>query len=570
MGYIQPNSIVHILKGVPLDETYENTIYFGSESAQYSYFYGKKKYSFDTGSNLFYYQRVNLNTIRVNRVADELYDCNYLMFKNTRNGISKWFYAFIKEVNYINEAVSEIVYEIDVMQTWHFEYVLEECFVEREHADHDAVGDNLQDENLPTGEYVYGSDFAIPSVFQGFDVVMTVSYEPNTQTQPIPISTGHFYNTIYSGCYCRRFQIDASTSASLQASSAQIKSAIESYATIWGDRSDSIISIYMYPSHIPATEDDPLFQGITVTRNRVDSGNIFGGYTPHNKKLYTYPYNFLYVTNFQDVSEVFPYEYFDSAQSGIYFIVTGNITGQPSVVTYPRYYKGLNDNKDEIMTLQGYPQCAFNTDAFKAWLAQMKAIAVGAGIAVGATALAAGATMGVLAAENVAIEAGTMAAHSGVAEGMAKVSKGMASGLQKSEPILQNIIGNKLREGVNAFKNPIRTHGQQNGSSLMAANCLAFAYGNKHIRREYAERIDEYFDLYGYATNRVKIPNRYARTYWTYTKTIGCAVKGDVPKDASNRIAQIFDKGIRFWAGATGASIIGEYSTYRMSNNVLI
>ena len=33
--------------------------------------------------------------------------------------------AFIKSVEYINNGVSEIEFEIDVMQTWHFNYNLQ-------------------------------------------------------------------------------------------------------------------------------------------------------------------------------------------------------------------------------------------------------------------------------------------------------------------------------------------------------------------------------------------------------------------------------------------------------------
>lgn len=63
------------------------------------------------------YQRVNKGTMRVGLSADSCYDCNYLMFQNSGFG-SKWFYAFITSVEYVNNAVTEITFEIDVMQTW--------------------------------------------------------------------------------------------------------------------------------------------------------------------------------------------------------------------------------------------------------------------------------------------------------------------------------------------------------------------------------------------------------------------------------------------------------------------
>ena len=144
--YIQPNSTIILLKGVPLDNTYTDTIYFASATAQYNHFssYTKKTFGNQT------YQRVNKEKIRLQVKADDIYDYNYLMFRNTSYG-SKWFYAFIKEVNYVNDSTSEIVYEIDVMQTWFFEHQLERSYVEREHTLTDEIGENIIAENIDLG-----------------------------------------------------------------------------------------------------------------------------------------------------------------------------------------------------------------------------------------------------------------------------------------------------------------------------------------------------------------------------------------------------------------------------------
>ena len=126
--YINPNTTIKILKNVPLDPTYDHTIYWSNidgddanhtraKANQSTYFSSKAKYSLDNQS----YQRVKRGWIRVAILAENLYDCNYVMFQNTAFG-SKWFYAFIKSVEYINNTVSEIEFEIDEMQTWWFDY----------------------------------------------------------------------------------------------------------------------------------------------------------------------------------------------------------------------------------------------------------------------------------------------------------------------------------------------------------------------------------------------------------------------------------------------------------------
>ena len=63
--------------------------------------------------------------------------------------------------------------------------------------------------------------------------------------------------------------------------------------------------------------------------------------------------------------------------------------------------------------------------------------------------------------------------------------------------------------------------------------------------------------MYGYKTNRVKVPNIHARQRWTYTKTIGCNVKGECPVKHLEKIISIFDNGITFWVNP---SEVGNYS----------
>lgn len=153
--YIEPNTTIYLLRNVPLDNTYTDTMWFENASSQWTHF----KTRVDANGEIFAkntYQRKNINRCRLEVPADRVYDCNYMMFQNTNYG-NKWFYAFITQVEYINNAVTEIEYELDVMQTWMFEYTLEMCMVEREHSSTDQIGDNLMSEPFDLGEYVVDS-----------------------------------------------------------------------------------------------------------------------------------------------------------------------------------------------------------------------------------------------------------------------------------------------------------------------------------------------------------------------------------------------------------------------------
>ena len=145
MAYITPDGQVYVMRGISLDSDYNHTVLQTSRDEQTRMLTGPqvRKYSFTEQS----YQRVGRNKIRVAMLADNLYDCNYLAFRNSGFG-DKWFYAFIEKVDYINNNTSELTYSIDEIQTWYFDYQMEECFVEREHTETDNVGEHLVPEGL--------------------------------------------------------------------------------------------------------------------------------------------------------------------------------------------------------------------------------------------------------------------------------------------------------------------------------------------------------------------------------------------------------------------------------------
>lgn len=153
---INPNTSIYLLRGIPLDNTYNDTLYFATASAQLAYFQGKLSNNGGVSFTKQTYQRVGRNRCRLEISADKIYNVNYMFFQNTAYG-SKWFYAFVTNVEYINDAVSEISYEIDVIQTYMFDWKLGMSFIDREHAATDAAGDNLMSEPFDVGDYVVES-----------------------------------------------------------------------------------------------------------------------------------------------------------------------------------------------------------------------------------------------------------------------------------------------------------------------------------------------------------------------------------------------------------------------------
>lgn len=495
--YIEPNTVIRLLKNCPLDTTYEHTIFFSGKTAQADYFKGLTKYTLTEQT----YQRVNSGRMRVQLKADNIYDCNYLMFQNSNFG-SKWFYAFIKSVEYVNNITAEIEYELDVMQTWFFDYTLGQCFVEREHTGSDKIGEHTVPENLELGEYIIGA--AQTTGVLG-DTVIAIAATFNANYED---SNGSYLGGIFSGLEYTTF--DNTASGAVQA---------ENFIKNAGSKSDGIVSVFLMAKAMDTKDATPNVYDLKIDKNY--SLKRADGSAPKNNKLYVYPYNFLYVTNLQGTTAVYPYEYFNDEQCR--FVLRGDKTPNPAVMLVPGKYKGIDFNYDEKMMLQGYPQLGFATDTFRAWLAQN---AAGIGADAIATALSATLISTPKEAAEFAVNTGGKVAHT-----LAQVHQAAIA--------------------------PDQAKGVGSPSTLAALKLLDFRFINKHIRGEYVSIIDDYFTMFGYARHRVKVPNRKVRKYWTYTKTAGCVVHGSVPCDDMNKICSIYNNGITFW---TDGNNIGNYS----------
>ena len=527
--YIAPNTNIRLLTGVPLDNTYEHTIYFTSEVNQRSYFMGKTKHNLTNQS----FQRTGKGSARIQVNIGSCYDCNYMMFQNTSFS-SKWFYAFITSVEYINNEVTEINFEIDVMQTWLFDYTLGECYIERQHTETDNIGDNIVPEPVALGEYVFNDD--------NFDRYGELEYKvtPGDATPPngkylsdlcvlIAIvdvtavaSDGQVYDNIYGA-------------AKIYAYNKRDVTGINALVTQYVQKPDSILAMYIAPKMaIPQVIPDSggillndSASGVTVQHvgtQLTDAASI-DGYTPNNKKLFTYPYNFYHVDNASGSSLELRYEFFEDLTPKLFLLTT--ITQPIEIVIKPRDYKNQSGMlHNESIALTGYPMCSWNVDAYKAWVAQ-SSIPLAAGIA------------------------------SGVIQGA------MSGGVAGAGAGLIGGVSNLLSQSYSAS---IQADMSKGNFSNGGANCSklqqAFYGGRMSITNDMAKRIDDFFDYFGYQVNTLAVPNRNARPHWTYVKTATCVFIGEAPQDDMRKIADIYNAGITWWNNGE------EVGNYNLDNRV--
>lgn len=531
--YIQPETNIRILQNVPLDNTYDHTIYFSSGTAQVQYFVGKQKYNLTSLT----YQRVNRNTIRVGMKADLLYNCNYLMFQNSAYG-TKWFFAFITAVEFINNECTEITFEIDVMQTWHFDYELGECLVEREHTATDRIGDHIMPEPVATGEYVYNGYGTITNMG---DMVVCLAI-----VDLVEQSEGQLYDGIYGG-------------ASLWVYASTDVQGINDKVNEYTQKPDAIISMYMFPKifivNIP--DDHRLSYGDRAVKRTVElpaaSGNdTIDGYKPRNRKLYTYPYQFYNIDNGSGSSLALRYEFFPNTKPVVQ--ISGTITQPVVAVLAPCSYKGVPGYDEiggyttlntETIQLSSYPICSWNVDSYQAWVAQNTIPQAIRSVQAVAPAIAGGVSSG----RDVASAAGG---------GMAGGALGLAVGAAQAAPAILNQAANVFVDNYTASIQADICKGSFNNGGANTANRKQQFFGGRcTVTRQYAEMIDDFFDMFGYSIKRVKVPNRSARPHWNYVKTIGCVAEGNMPNDDLSKVCSIYNNGITFWRNGNE---VGNYS----------
>lgn len=594
MAYIVPNSTIKILHYINIDRNYNHTLYFINADAQYNYFSSSNlvKYTLTEYS----YQRYGKNSIRVEILADLLFDCNYIMFQNTAFG-DKWFYAFIDDVEYINNNTAQINYTLDVMQSWYFDYTLGECFVEREHTETDNVGENLIPENLETGEYICYNKTDILSQYMLSGIILTkslptkiifpsgnyininnqeplcfgsgsISLSLNGTNAPSGIVNGLTIYTGFSTCdndinsYWKNQNNYALQDYNIYNSNNEIvgiySMAFLIYIIRTGDitgiSEDSITNVYQYSGEFSNNDSLSLSNirnnrpGIGIlSATNINLPSLF--YTEvgtnynniKNKKLFTYPYVQVIASNNSGNTAEYKFEH-SNIPYFIPFECSGDIIGAGNGLLYPINYRKISYDYDSGLALNNMPQPIYSGNSYGQWITTNRNSLV-TGILSQVVSLGTSLYSG--------ISGGTLSAFSGVTSNAFNIFNTMA----------------KIKDIKNT---PPQAYGQISSESLSAGqNRIKFSLYTMTIKAEFARNIDNYFNMFGYAIKNIKYPNIVSvpyynlRPHWNYIKTQGCIIHANelenkgLPANDEEQIAKIYDNGITFWMN--GAEV-GNYS----------
>lgn len=559
MAYVTPNSRAVFYENTGLSPSHENTLYFASTSEKDNYFGNLG--GLDTSK--LYYQRENVNRIRVEIPIATLYDCDYMRFKND-SFENKWFYAFVTQINYINNATTEIVYELDYLMTWMGSFSMLPCYVERQHTRGDTIGANIADEGISCGPFIEEGTYFSDNFGAG-NCRIRIQY-----TNPDEIQSD-----MVGGIYT---PLKTETEGSAGNATQVIQDLVENNLV------DNIVNVFMVPTKFSGDG----YQTVDYEIEKPYSD--ISGYVPKNNKLFCYPYKYMEVDNSEGSTKMFKYEYFnnlpDATSTGkCQFRVSGNTINRVDLLLLARNYNGFNGyNYTNALTMTQFPTCAWSTDIYQAYLAQKNAFMTHdtaqtvAGTALGTLssipsnalsayntrtnsqlsdskynsnvlntvggAASAGALIGSMVAPGVGTAVGAV--------GGALLGYGANVGMSYLSSVTSNMIDNNIQPEAGS-----RISGQAASDTMFSAGKKQFTFHKMCITKNYAIMIDNYFTMYGYKIRQVLTPNMNARPHFTYVKTLGCNVEGNVPAYDKQIIEQIFDNGVRLWHNL---SEMGDYT----------
>lgn len=593
-----PSGTINVCWQVPLDNSYTNTIWFEEERQQIQYFKSMIKphpngglWSFTNQT----YSRLTKNSVRVNGNATNFYDCNYLMIQNENFG-HKWWFAFITGVEYVNNVTCDIFFEIDVMQSFLFQYRLKDCLVVREHSNTDEVGDNLVLESLELGDIIE-SDYHTTGLFDKWVAVFFTTFRIEGKmdddyfiiSETDPVAT--IQNNTPTCASWARFKADVGDNQSEK---------MTTFIREIQNRSSAVISAIMFPKRFswdydPDENTDvkyyPTLAGLAPpTRFYMREES----YTPKNYKLFTYPYNYLAVNTGEGRSLTLRYEYFYEGSSDEHkystpkrFRFTSMLAPNAQIMCTPVHYKDKEYDFDNEICMENFPQIAWSVTPFAEWL-RLNGLGLGVQLAgTVATTAATIATAG-LAAPAMGVSAAGAASVGSVAAGSAAgAAAAQSAGTQIGMAAINGTIGvaSSLSQMAAAASEPNQSKGKNTVTIDIARRSKDFYFKIMQITPQYAQIIDSFFEMYGYAVYRIKTPNLFdstlahkqfeQRKYWYFLQLAQVNYKwiGDettnkttsIPQMYINKITQIYQKGITFWNAIpdnnfAALKLVGDYS----------
>lgn len=559
-----PSGVIY-LGQVPWNNSYKHVRLYGSRDSQNSDILSM------CGIQSTGYSYIARNrTLKVSIPADRLYHVNYCAYRNPSIG-SRWIYCFVTDVEYVNDNTTELTLETDVFQTFLYgvDWSLPACMIEREHTDdNDAM---FTDE--PAFDLVYTvTDETFKRFDVGYVVVMTCSKPEQGDgsiidqflnpsgyyAKPLDMS---MYKGVPYGCQAYCFRMESAGGGYVTDQLEMLLNGLQ-----WSGSIDSVAAIFTVPSFFSLPNDGPItsptaqFQSaIAIESFDAPSWVSGNGYTPRNRKLYRYPYTYLNLTDMNGSSSELRYELCDDATPEIKINAWVNPACQ--CIAYVKGYMGLDANLSTGIVAQMGALGSWPSNAYQTWVGQnglsttIAAVTAGvafAGVTGGTSIAAAAANLG----ERAALREMGLTAMGGIAGKEAAKNIAGVAALGAA-----GTAGAMATQHASHYKQPVTSRGNLNANTLYQTGLQGIYAQRIQCVPQIMRQLDDFFDMFGYAVNKVKVPNMAGRDGYNYVKTVNAAPKslrataGSVVTDGGRGtpaaelsvIEACLNAGITFW-----------------------
>lgn len=550
---IAPNSTVRLLTGVRLDSEYQNTRMFASASEQASYFNSKALLTFEQCT----YLRED-HIIKVEAPVDAIYLCNYIMYRNI-NHSSKWFYAFVNKIDYVNDRVSALHIQMDIMQTWMFEVQWLPSFIEREHCTEFVSGKpviNTVEEGLDFGDdndivsmeryYPYGnvkfmmftSTIALhmleddPMKNTGSFVSNTIStlnhyILPFTDNEGLGVMwslNGQNLEPIFNNMFQLRTQPKYANAIVAINVLDHLPFPITVNETTKAVTIDTQYAFYAADTNIAMIH----IRGGVTQLTAFNKANKYTGFPSYScSKMYMYPYSYHELIDFHGNRFIIRNEHLDT--DALVVKVKGSISTTPKTAYIVNNYHGEVDNLDHGIINQTISNIPVVNNETAAYLQSQR------------NSERQGIVNNILLSSVAGGIRGSSAGGAGIVGG---AIGGAVVGGFRVAPEVANIMA-KRKDLANI---PDNVSNQGNNMTFdIGWNYIGCWLVKRTVKPEYAKKLEDYFKRFGYKVNEIKMPNLKTRSKFNYVKTVGANIIGPVPQEDLAELRKIYDAGVTLW-----------------------
>lgn len=503
-------SKLHLLS-CDLDSTNQHCLLFNSKGDLENYFESRSQKSF----NCVHLRGENF-ALSVEGNYLELSQYNYLFYDENFTGYNKRIYGFIDEVIYINEKASKIIYHVDVMTTYYFDYQVQQSYIEREHFKQDvysSIPDTIEPGELQVREQ---KNF----VFDGAYFVFCsndISVDDTTSGKQYQCKIGNYILP----CLVIYFPAGNNGSSKLG----------EFIQTVSNKgRADRIISCFYTP--LVKTPDFELTQesgdiGSFTVINSINTESLSSIIscqfdcliTPKYKKIAVAPYSYIRVQD-SITGQYVLLDYNKFLNRNMEFEIRVDISETPSIRVIPKNYDGENLSYSNSLVVNCSTSMPVVNNVYASYFMRNQEI------------------------NNLNKTFGVVGAVQQIASNPLNLLNDINAGVSAFEKITMINAADRQQQ-----KNASQISGLSDGACqrLNFENCIKISVLMPDQFHE--ELIYKYWNMFGYPVHEYDIPNfRIDNRDHCYVKLIEPNITfNGVPVKHQQQIISFYERGITFW-----------------------